>query len=186
MCCYGRGVLLLIGFIAAEFNDLASAETQEIGTTVMSSCVGRTASRRRRPGDTLPDGDGFTLIEVLVATGLVGLVALAVAPLMLMAVQTSAVAQEVTELTSIGTERMEILRALPFTDAQLAAGGSIIASSVGYSVDPYGGDADRYVRWRITDESASRKHIELVVGVRNSVWGPPREITLETYRTDIQ
>jgi prepilin-type N-terminal cleavage/methylation domain-containing protein len=146
----------------------------------------RTGSGRRQPADTLPAGNGFTLIEVLVATGLVGLVALAVAPLMLMAVQTSAVAQEVTELNSIGTERMEILRALPFTDGQLAPGGSIIASFGGYSVDPYGGDPERYVRWRITDESASRKHIELAVGVRNSVWGPPREITLETYRTDLQ
>ena len=132
-----------------------------------------------------PDA-GFTLIEVLVATGLVGLVALAVAPLMLMAVQTSAVAQEATELTANGAERMEILRALPFTDAQLAAGGSTAASNASYSVDPYNGDLDRYIRWQITDENASRKHIELVVGVRNSIWGPPREISLETYRTDIQ
>jgi len=146
-----------------------------------------TASRSS-PGRSTPltPAAGFTLIEVLVATGLVGMVALAVAPLMLMAVQTSAVAQEATELTSLGTERMEILRALPYTDGQLAAGGSITTSANGYSVDPVGGDADRYVRWQITDQSASRKHIELAVGVRKSVWGPPREISLETFRTDIQ
>jgi len=156
------------------------------GETVTSSRRGNAAPSRHQPGGELSGDAGFTLIEVLVATGLVGLVALTVAPLMLMAVQTSAVAQEATELTSIGTERMEILRALPFSDAQLAAGGSIVASSEGYSVDPYGGDADRYLRWQITDESISRKHIELVIGVRNSVWGPPREIALETYRTDIQ
>ena len=143
---------------------------------------------RSSPGRTSPStpSAGFTLIEVLVATGLVGMVALAVAPLMLMAVQTSAVAQEATELTSLGTERMEILRALPFTDGQLAAGGSITTSASGYSVDPVDGDPDRYLRWQITDQSASRKHIELVVGVRKSVWGPPRELTLETFRTDIQ
>ena len=143
------------------------------------SSTSRAASPSRREA-------GFTLIEVLVATALVGIVALAVAPLMLMAVQTSAVAQEATELTAIGAERMEILRALEFTDAQLGVGGSITASNAGYSVDPYNGDPDRYVRWRITDENASRKHIELVVGVRNAVWGPPREIALETFRTDIQ
>ena len=137
-------------------------------------------------GFDLVDALGFTLIEILVATGLVGLVALAVAPLMLMAVQTSAVAQEATELTLIGSERMEILRALSFNDAELAAGGSTITSTTGYSVDPYEGDADRYIRWQITDASASRKHIELAVGVRDSVWGPPREILLETYRTDLQ
>ena len=129
---------------------------------------------------------GFTLIEVLVATWLVGIVSLAVAPLMLMAIQTSAVAQEATELTAIAAEQMEILRALPYSDAQLAAGGSIAASMPGYSIDPYNGDPNRYVRWRITDDSASRKHIELVAGVTQSVWGPPRELNLETYRTDLQ
>ena len=129
---------------------------------------------------------GFTLIEVLVATGLVSIVALAIAPLMLMAVQTSAVAQEATELTANGAEQMEILRALPFADAQLAAGGSTAASQAGYSIDPVPGEPDRYIRWEVTDDNPSRKHIELVVGMRQSIWGPPREITLETFRTDLQ
>jgi prepilin-type N-terminal cleavage/methylation domain-containing protein len=141
---------------------------------------------RQRAREQAAHSEGFTLIEVLVATGLVGLVALAVAPLMLMAVQTSAVAQEGTELISKGSEQMEILRQLPFDDAELAAGGSIDSSDEGYSLDPLDGDANRYIRWRIIDESASRKHIELVAGIRDSVWGPPREVTLETYRTDIQ
>ncbi len=123
---------------------------------------------------------------MIVAAGLVGLVALAVAPLMLMAVQTSAVAQEATELNNDGTGQMNALRALPFTDLQLAAGGSLISSDAGYSLDPYDGDADRYIRWRITDAGAARKHIEMAIGVRNSIWGPPREILLETYRTDLQ
>jgi hypothetical protein len=105
---------------------------------------------------------------------------------MLMAVQTSAVAQEVTELTALGAERMEILRSLPFNDARLAAGGSVASSQAGYSVDPVAGDANRYIRWTITDENPGRKLIRLVVGVRESIWGPPREITLETYRTDLQ
>ena len=129
---------------------------------------------------------GFTLLEVLVATGLVGLVALAVAPLMLMAVQTSAVAQEASELTSAASEQVELLRAFSFTDPALATGGSLTSSDAGYSLDPFNGDPNRYIRWRITDVSAARKHIELVAGIRNSVWGPPREVNLETYRTDIQ
>ena len=139
-----------------------------------------------RKAEAYSGGDGFTLLEVIVATGLLGLVALAVAPLMLMAVQTSAVAQESTELTNDGTEQMEALRALPFTDGQLAAGGSIVSSAAGYSMDPYKNDADRYVRWQITDAGVARKHIEMAVGVRKSIWGPPREILLETYRTDLQ
>jgi len=144
-------------------------------------------SRGHERARSQPTGsEGFTLLEVLVATGLVGLVALAVAPLMLMAVQTSAVAQEGTELISQGSEQMEILRQLPFDDSELAAGGSTASSTEGYSLDPLNGDDNRYIRWRIVDESASRKHIELVAGIRDSVWGPPREVTLETYRTDIQ
>lgn len=134
-----------------------------------------------RPADT-----GFTLIEVLVATGLVGLVALAIAPLMLMAVQTSAVAQESTELTAVGSERMEVLRSLPFDDVALNAGGDLANSVAGYSIDPLNGDPDRYVRWTIVDETVSRKHITLVVGTRESIWGPPREVRLETYRSDLQ
>ena len=129
---------------------------------------------------------GFSLIEVLVTTFLVGLIALAVAPLMLVAVQTSAVAQEMTELTAAGTEQMEILRALPFVHADLAAGGSIVASNADYSIDPWNGDPDRYIRWRIVDDNVARRSITLVVGTRNSIWGPAREITLETFRTDLQ
>jgi hypothetical protein len=81
---------------------------------------------------------------------------------------------------------MEMLRALPFADAQLAAGGSVTSSQAGYSVDPVAGDANRYIRWEITDDNPGRKLIRLVVGVRRSIWGPPREITLETYHTDLQ
>lgn len=132
------------------------------------------------------DAVGFTLIEVLVATFLVGLISLAVAPMMLMAVQTSAVAQEMTELTAAGTEQMEILRALPFAHADLAAGGSITASNANYSIDPWNGDPDRYIRWRIVDDNAARKSLTLVVGTRDSIWGPAREITMETFRTDLQ
>lgn len=129
---------------------------------------------------------GFTLVEVLVATFLVGLLSLAVVPMMLMAVQTSAVGQEMTELTAAGVDQMEILRAAPFNDPTLVAGGSITASNAGFSIDPLNGDADRYVRWSIVDESAERKLITLVVGTRNSIWGPAREITMRTYRTDTQ
>ncbi len=147
----------------------------------------RTCRPAHRSPQRLQEGaGGFTLLEVIVATGLVGLVALAVAPLMLMAVQTSAVAQEATELTNSGTGQMAALRALPFADGQLAAGGSVVSSDVGYSLDPYDGDPERYIRWQITDTGVARKHIEMAIGVRTSVWGPPREILFETYRTDLE
>lgn len=140
----------------------------------------------RRESDLRRGEQGFTLLEVLVSGFLVGLIALAVAPMMLMALQTSAASQEITELTAAGSQQMEILRGLQFTDAQLVAGGSIVASNGGYSLDPYMGNPDRYVRWLVTDENAGRKRIQLVVGERASIWGPPREVLLDTFRTDIQ
>lgn len=147
--------------------------------------------RRPLPGRPVgPAGDagdaGFSLIEVLVAGFLAGLIALAVAPMILLAVQTSAAAQELTDLTAMGSEQMEVLRAVPFDAADLVAGGDTASSEAGYSIDPLNGDADLYVRWRIVDENAFRKRIELVVGNRDSIWGPPREIPMQTFRTDIQ
>ena len=146
----------------------------------------RRPSTGRRKFDLRRGERGFTLLEVLVSGFLVGLIALAVAPMMLMAIQTSAASQELTELTAAGSQEMEILRGLPFDSARLLAGGSVVASSAGYSLDPYLGNPDRYVRWRIIDENATRKHIQLVVGERASLWGPPREIVLDTFRPDIQ
>ena len=129
---------------------------------------------------------GMSLVESLVAIFLVGLIALAVAPLMLLATETAAAARETTELSASGAEQMEALRGLGFVDPQLAAGGSITASSAGYAVDPHNGDPNRYLRWKITDENASRKRIELVAGIRESTWGPPREALMETFRTDLR
>lgn len=157
----------------------------------MARLADRRASRHGGGRSTLPAPGlrcqrGFTLLEVLVSGFLVGVIALAVAPMMLIAVQTSAASQESTELTAIGTQQMEVLRGLPFDDVGLLAGGNLAASDAGYSFDPYLGDANRYVRWLIVDENVERKRIRVVVGIRESVWGPAREITMETFRTDIQ
>jgi len=128
----------------------------------------------------------MSLVETLVAIFLVGLIALAVAPLMMLANQAAAAAQESTELAAVGAEQMEVLRGLGFADPQLASGGSITASAAGYSLDPYNGDPNRYLRWEIIDDNATRKRIQLVVGVRAATWGPPREVLMETFRTDLQ
>jgi len=161
-----------------------------------SNGIERPVPRRRHrrqatPGAAVPAPavgcpSGFSLIEVLISGFLVGLIALAVAPMMLLAVQTSAASQEATELTAIGSQQMEVLRGLPFDNAGLVAGGRVAPSDPGYSLDPYLGDANRYLRWAIVDENVERKRIALVVGIRESVWGPAREITMETFRTDIR
>ena len=129
---------------------------------------------------------GMSLVEALVAIFLVGLIALSVAPLMMLANQAAAAAQESTELVAVGAAQMEALRGLGFADPQLAAGGSITASAAGYSMDPYNGDPNQYLRWEIIDDNAARKRIQLVVGNRAAIWGPPREMLIETFRTDIQ
>lgn len=129
---------------------------------------------------------GFSLLETLVAIMLLSVVALSVAPMLMMGVATSAVSQEATELTVAASDQLEFLASLPFGDAQLAAGGSIASSAAGYSVDPFQGDPNLYLRWQIADETAILKRIQLVAGNRNSVFGPTREVQIETFRTDLR
>lgn len=137
---------------------------------------------RHAPGDQ----GGFTLLEVLVSLMLVGVIAAAVAPLVLVGRSTAAMAEEATELTAGANDRIERLMAEPFESTALEAGGSITASIDGYSVDPLPGFPDRYARWEIADESAILKRIRLVVGSRRAFVGPAREVVLETFKVDFE
>lgn len=129
---------------------------------------------------------GMSLVEVLVALALTGIVAIAVAPLVLLAVQVSSVSRDVTDLNAMISDRVEALRTLPFSDTDLPAGGSVGTSEAGFSEDPYRGDPDLYVRWEIVDESVSLKRVRVVAGRRDSALGPPREIMFETFRAALQ
>lgn len=139
----------------------------------------------RRPAAPADDV-GMSLLELIVAMMLLSFVALAVAPMLMMGVLTSSVSQEATELAVAASDQLEFLAALPFDDTRLVAGGSITSSATDYSLDPLDGDADRYLRWEIVDESLILKRITLVAGERESVMGPTREVRVETFRADLR
>ena len=143
-------------------------------------------TRQAEAAPALQRAQGMSLLELLVAMVLLSLVALAVTPMLMLGMLTSSVAQEATELSVAASDRLEFLAALPFDDPALLAGGDIDASLTGYSADPYNGDSGRYVRWSVSDESAILKRIALVAGERNSVFGPTREVRIETFRADLR
>jgi len=128
----------------------------------------------------------MSLLELMIAMLLVSFVALSVTPMLMLGMLTSSVSQEATELTVAASDRLEFFAALPFDDPALAAGGNTAASVTGYSEDPHNGNAARYVRWEISDESAILKRIALVAGERNSIVGPGREVRVETFRANLR
>ncbi len=125
---------------------------------------------------------GFSLLEALVASALAGFIAMGVVSSLGLAIASSATSQEITELTALGVDQLEFLNSLQFSDTRLTAGGSLLSSYGGYSVDLGEGNSTTFVRWQITDESFSLKRIRVVAGWRDANASGDREIVLETYR----
>lgn len=139
-----------------------------------------------RPFARALEDPGFTLLEVVVSTVLAGLIAVSIAPMVLLAMQTTSVAEEITELTALAYDELEVLTALPFEDTGLAAGGALDRSVADYSIDPIPGADDYYLRWRVTDESPIMKRISIVVGSYDDDGTSRREVLVETFRTSMQ
>jgi prepilin-type N-terminal cleavage/methylation domain-containing protein len=78
----------------------------------------------------LPQSDrrresGLTLVELLIAVALLGIVLLGIAPLFIMSVRSNYSAFEYTSIHNLARDRLEQLMNLPFTDQQLAAGAFV-------------------------------------------------------------
>jgi Tfp pilus assembly protein PilV len=72
---------------------------------------------------------GFTLVETLIATGVLITGLVAVAQLFPYAIRSNASSRQTTTATMIVDDKLEALRALPLTDAALNAGGSLNPAS---------------------------------------------------------
>jgi prepilin-type N-terminal cleavage/methylation domain-containing protein len=68
---------------------------------------------------------GLTLVEMLIAVALLGIVLLGIAPLFIMSVRTNYSAYEYTSIHNLARDRLEQLMNLPFNDAQMAAGAFV-------------------------------------------------------------
>jgi len=66
--------------------------------------------------------DGFTLIEVLIAVTIFAIGLLAIAAMQTSAIRMNSTGNQLTELSTLGIDRLENLMSLPYTDPLLAAG----------------------------------------------------------------
>jgi type II secretory pathway pseudopilin PulG len=83
---------------------------------MMTNALHTGAPRRREAG--------VTLVELLIATFLLALILLAIAPLFITSVKSNYAANEYTSIHNIARDRLEQLMSLPFNDPQLDAAGS--------------------------------------------------------------
>jgi prepilin-type N-terminal cleavage/methylation domain-containing protein len=65
---------------------------------------------------------GLTLVEMLIAVALLGIVLLGIAPLFIISVKSNYSANEYTSIHNLARDRLEQLMNLPITDPQLVAG----------------------------------------------------------------
>lgn len=124
---------------------------------------------------------GFSLLEAIVATGLAGMIAMGVVTMMAFSINAGGVSEEMTELTAVAVDQLEVLNSLSFSGDALRQGGSLTDSERDYSVDPVPGAPNVFLRWQIEDVSPTLKRINLVAGYRAGTMGS-RQVEMETFR----
>ncbi len=125
---------------------------------------------------------GFSLIEVLVALFMAGLVFLMMAQLLGVGVEVSRAASDTTKAAALASDRMEELTQSDYDD--LVAGGDINADVGGFSenLDLDADGVDDYVRrWEITDLGSSMRIRVRVIALLDVI-GPPKEATFVTLK----
>lgn len=105
----------------------------------------------------LKKGDGFTLLEVMVALVILSVGLLGLAALQLVAIKSNAFSGEMTYATMLAQQHAEILKSRAFTDSDLTAGEhTAMGSSKGVQYT---------VAWNVTDNApdTDMKTINLTV-----------------------
>jgi len=140
-------------------------------------------NRRRARGNR---NAGFTLIEVMVALGILAAGLLAVAAAQLYAMQGGSTGRHSSDAATIAHSQLENLHRLQFSDAALAATGGAWTPNPGLQVDrtvqttPVDAVEMSYtMQWRIQDVDPNLKAVDLRV-----TWDEPRRpgrtLTLST------
>ncbi len=123
---------------------------------------------------------GTSLLEVLIALSLIAIGVAGMAPLFVSSLDTGSAGAEIGTLSTAATDRMEALRAQPFSS--LSAGGSLLSNMSLYSDISH---PNYFVRWEIVDSGGptGSKKIAVRAVSRSALQGSPRSITLETLRS---
>lgn len=128
---------------------------------------------------------GFTLIEVLVAIVILVFGLVAVTNLMIVAGSSNAVANATTATTAAARQRLDVLKATPFTLLPAAASGSLTADDPGFFdeiVVP--GVAPIHTRWRISPVAGDNqlRYIEVMSEATALLLRSRSQATFRTFR----
>ena len=129
-------------------------------------------------------GEGFSLIEVLVALFMATLMFLMTAQMVGLGIEANRAASDTTRASALAGDRLEELTQLDYLN--LTPGGSLAADVGGFSdtLDVNGDGVDDYTRrWEITDLGSS-KRIRVQVISTLDVVGPRKEATYVTLVAD--
>ena len=137
------------------------------------------------------DDRGMSLTELLISSVVFTTALMALAQLMTMGVASSYQAQARSEAVSLAKSQLEVLKAVSFGNAMLAAGGSVPPAAVvaGYSeqVDVSGqvvaGVSLHTRQWQVVDVTPSLKQITVAVTTNSSIMGQPVTVQISTLRS---
>ncbi len=131
------------------------------------------------------DESAFTLIETVVALGILAVGVLAVAASMLTAIKYSARSRSATEAMYLAEEQIEIMRLLSATDVlAMVPNGNFVNDGLN-PIDPGGDDnTTRYNRrWRVQDDTPEAGMIAITVAVDfQDRLGITRTVSLRTLK----
>ena len=137
------------------------------------------------------DERGVSLVELLISLVIFTTALMALAQLMTMGVASSYQSQARSEAASLVKFQLEVLKAMSFGNAMLAAGGSVppAAAVAGYSeqVDGTGqvvaGVSLHTRQWQVIDVTPNLKQITVAVTSNSTIMGRPVTVQISTLRT---
>jgi prepilin-type N-terminal cleavage/methylation domain-containing protein len=122
----------------------------------------------RRKGEA-----GLTLIEMLIATALLGIVLIGIAPLFIASVKSNYAANEYTSIHNLARDRLEQLMNLPMNDVQLAGGLSAANDLPPTLPDPVTGIPPSTIRNPLSRTYTVTNYVSTIPGIP----GDPHTLT---------
>jgi type II secretory pathway pseudopilin PulG len=124
----------------------------------------RRACRARRSPPCAAGAAGFSLVEVLVATGLLMTAVASLAPLFVMATRANAAAGDMTTVTILAAQKVEELRAAPFLDGSGPGSVDVLDARGQALEDAVPTGAPAYLRhWQIDNRAPGTLGVTVVV-----------------------